>query len=92
MIEQNPWSLQRTIPLTFLLALAVQGAAIVWSASMMSSDIKKNTQDIAVLEVRVNQLTDVLQTQAVSLARIDENIKSIRQLVEREMSARRPMQ
>ena len=59
---------------------------------MMSSDIKKNTQDIAVLEVRVNQLTDVLQTQAVSLARIDENIKSIRQLVEREMSARRPMQ
>lgn len=91
MSEENQWSLQKTIPLTFLFALAVQGAAIVWSASMMSSDIKKNTQDIAVLEVRVNQLTDVLQTQAVSLARIDENIKSIRQLVEREMSARRPV-
>ena len=86
MTEQNPWSLQRTIPLTFLLALALQGAAIVWSASMMSSDIKKNTQDIAEVQGRLKLLETTIQGQAVSLATIDANIGHIREAVERMAS------
>jgi archaellum component FlaC len=35
-----------------------------------------------VLEITVSELEDVVQTQQVSLARIDENIKAIRSAVE----------
>jgi archaellum component FlaC len=49
---------------------------------MMMSDIEKNMRDIMVLEITVSELEDVVQTQQVSLARIDENIKAIRSAVE----------
>jgi len=49
---------------------------------MMMSDIEANMRDIMVLEITVSELEDVVQTQQVSLARIDENIKAIRSAVE----------
>jgi archaellum component FlaC len=49
---------------------------------MMMSDIEQNMRDIMVLEITVSELEDVVQTQQVSLARIDENIKAIRSAVE----------
>jgi len=49
----------------------------------MMADIERNMQDIMVLEITVNELEAVVQSQQVSLARIDENIKAIRDAVER---------
>jgi len=82
----SPWSLQRTIPLTLILGLVTQAAAIIWTSSQMASDISKNAEKIAVLELQFSKLEDSVQAQAVSMARIDENIKGIRELLER-MSA-----
>jgi archaellum component FlaC len=67
-------------PLIF--GLVVQGAAIVWTVSMMMSDIQENRKDIGEMQLRVSSLEDAVHDQALSLARIDENIKAIRGAVE----------
>lgn len=57
---------------------------------MMMSDIEANMRDIMVLEITVSELEDVVQTQQVSLARIDENIKAIRSAVEKMAERQKP--
>jgi hypothetical protein len=56
---------------------------------MMMADIESNMRDIMVLEITVSELEDVVQSQQVSLARIDENIKAIRSAVEYMMDRQR---
>ena len=65
-----------------ILGLVTQGAAIVWTVSMMMSDIESNRDDILETQSRITRLESAVNTQAVSMARIDENIKAIRGAVE----------
>lgn len=65
--------------------LLTQGAAIVWTVSMMMSDIEDNRNDIYQNQVNIERLTAVVQAQAISNARIDENIKAIRTIMERRV-------
>ena len=75
-------TIKTSIPLTVLVGLGVQAVAIIWSASMMYSDIQANANEIAKISVRTLALEKAVQGQAVSLARIDENIKAIRKSVD----------
>ena len=50
---------------------------------MMMSDIERNGEEIMRLQSRMAIVEDATQRQAVSMARIDENIKAIRQSVEK---------
>lgn len=75
-------TIKTSIPLTVLVGLGVQAVAIIWSASMMYSDIQANANEIAKISVRTLALERAVQGQAVSLARIDENIKAIRKSVD----------
>jgi len=68
-------------PLIF--GLVVQGAAIVWTVSMMMSDIHRNSEDIDAMQMRVGSLESSTQVQAVAIARIEENTKSIMAAIER---------
>lgn len=77
------WHLNKSVPITLIFGLVVQGAAIVWTVSMMMSDIEDNREDIVAIEQRMGRLEDSVQSQAVALARIDENIKAIRSSVEK---------
>ena len=77
------WHLSKSVPITLIFGLLVQGAAIVWTVSMMMSDIEANREDIVAIEQRMGRLEDSVQSQAVALARIDENIKAIRSSVEK---------
>lgn len=88
--NDNTWRLSKSVPLQLIFGLLVQAGAIVWTVSMMMSDIERNMQDIMVLEITVNELEAVVQSQQVSLARIDENIKAIRDAVERMATRREP--
>jgi 3-oxoacyl-ACP reductase-like protein len=65
--------------------LLTQGAAIVWTVSMMMSDIEENRNDIYQNQINIERLTAVVQAQAISNARIDENIKAIRTIMERRV-------
>ena len=82
-MENESWHLNKSVPITLIFGLIVQGAAIVWTVSMMMSDIEDNSEEIVALEERMGRLETSVHNQAVSLARIDENIKAIRSSVEK---------
>ena len=81
--EEDNWHLSRSVPITLIFGLIAQAAAIVWTVSMMMSDIERNSEEIMRLQSRIAIVEDATQRQAVSMARIDENIKAIRQSVEK---------
>ena len=85
-MSDDSWHLNKSVPITLIFGLIVQGAAIVWTVSMMMSDIEDNSEEIIALEERMGRLETSVQSQAVSLARIDENIKAIRSSVEKMAS------
>ena len=82
-MSEDSWHLSKSVPITLIFGLLVQGAAIVWTVSMMMSDIENNREEIIVLEKRIGRIEVSVQNQALSLARIDENIKAIRSSVEK---------
>jgi len=82
MSDQDGWHLSRSVPATLLLGLVTQAAAIVWTVSMMMSDIDRNTENLNAFSERVTRVETMVQSQAISMARIDENIKAIRKSVE----------
>jgi hypothetical protein len=81
--DEDNWHLSRSVPITLIFGLIAQAAAIVWTVSMMMSDIERNGEEIMRLQSRMAIVEDAAQRQAVSMARIDENIKAIRQTVEK---------
>ncbi len=87
--ERVSWDLANSLPVGLVLGLITQGAAIVWTVSMMMADIESNRKDITETQIRVGRLETSVQNQAVSMARIDENIKAIRMSVEK-MAERSP--
>lgn len=83
MMSEESWHLSKSVPITLIVGLITQGAAIVWTVSMMMSDIDKNAQELRKVETRLTKVEDAVHAQAISMARIDENIKAIRGFVER---------
>ena len=81
-MAQDSWHLSKSIPLTFVLAIIGQTIALVWFVSDLNNDIQTNTREIVRHETRLIALDNIVQTQAVTMARIDENIKSIREMME----------
>ena len=83
MPTQEGWHISRSVPATLLLGLITQAAAIVWTVSMMMADIQQNTEKLIAFSERVSKVENMVQSQAVSMARIDENIQHIRGAVEK---------
>jgi len=84
--QNNSWHLSKSVPVSLIVALVLQAAAIVWTVSQMQSNIEANAMSIVKIETRTEKLELAVQGQAVALARIDENIKAIRMSVERMAS------
>ena len=83
MHKSEGWHISRSVPATLLLGLMTQAAAIVWTVSMMMADIQSNTEKLMNFSERVNKVEVMVQSQAVSMARIDTNIEHIRGAVEK---------
>ncbi len=81
--REEGWHLSKSVPATLLLGLITQAAAIVWTVSMMMADIQQNTEKLIGFSERVSKVENMVQSQAVSMARIDENIQHIRGAVEK---------
>ena len=81
-MKQDSWHLSKSIPLTFVLAILGQTIALVWFVADLNNDIETNTREIVRHETRLIALENIVQTQAITMARIDENIKSIREMME----------
>ena len=84
MSESEPWHLSRSVPVTFILAIIAQTIALVWYVSSLDNAIQNNTRDLMRQEVRLEALEDIVQTQALTMVRMDENIKAIRDMMEKD--------
>lgn len=82
MDKDTEWHLSKTVPVTLVIAIICQTVALVWYVSSLDNSVKNNAREILRHEVRIDTLDKIVQTQALTLARIDENIKSIRIMME----------
>jgi len=83
MSDQDSWHLSKSVPVSFIVAIIFQTAALVWYVSTLDSAIKQNQKDILRNETRLDTVERIVQNQAVTLGRMDENIKAIRLSVEK---------
>lgn len=70
------------LPIPFIFTLVLQTATLVWYISELNSTVENNAKDIIRQETRLASVESTVQNQAVMLARIDENLKAIRLLIE----------
>ncbi len=89
-MAQEGWHLSKSVPATLLFGLITQGAAIVWTVSSMSGDIERNAiditrnrMDLSNSMMRIGDVENNVQTQAVDMAVINSNIQFIKDAVEK---------
>lgn len=82
-MPNDPWHLSRSVPISLIFAIFCQTVALIWFVATLRNDVDSNRTDLIRLDVRTTNLEQVVQSQAVTLARIDENIKGIREYLER---------
>lgn len=81
-MSDEPWHLSRSVPITFIFAIFMQTVALIWFVATLRNDVDINKTNIVRIETRTTQLETIVQGQAVTMARMDENIKAIRDAVE----------
>lgn len=81
-MSDQEWHLSRSVPISLIFAIACQTVALIWFVATLRNDVDSNKTEIVKLETRVDRLDEVVQSQAVTLGRMDENIKSIRIILE----------
>jgi len=84
MSRDGQWHLSKSVPITFILAIVAQTVALIWFVATLRNDVDSNASQILRHEVRLESIEDVVQSQAIMLARIDENLKAIRDAIERQ--------
>lgn len=84
MVQETEWHLSKSIPLSFIMAIVCQTIALVWFVASLNSDIETNTKELVRHETRLIALEVSVQSQAVAMGRIDENIKAIKDMMEND--------
>ena len=81
--EKEHWHLSKSFNITQILAIFAQTVALIWFVLELRNDVDNNAMQIVRQETRIENLESIVQNQSVLLARIDENLKAIREAVER---------
>lgn len=81
-MSKEEWHLSKSVPLTFVFAIAMQTIALIWFVASLNGAVESNKVNIIRLEAKTQTLEEVVQQQAIATARMDENIKAIRSAVE----------
>ena len=84
MANETEWHLSKSVPLSFILAIVGQTIALVWFVASLDSEIESNTRELVRHETRLIALESIVQSQAVAMGRIDENIKAIKNMMEND--------
>jgi hypothetical protein len=82
-MNDKEWHLSKSVPITFILAIIAQTIALVWFVATLRNDVDMNQSQLIRHETRIESVEQIVQSQAVMLARIDENLKAIRDAIER---------
>jgi hypothetical protein len=81
-LEEGQWHLSKSIPLTLIFAIACQTIALIWFVASLRNDVDANAKELLRQDTRISSLEEIVQSQAVTMGRMDENIKAIRTAVE----------
>ena len=54
-MAQESWHLSKSVPATFVLAIAVQTVGLVWYMSTLDATVTTNAREIARHEIRINE-------------------------------------
>ena len=79
----DEWHLSKSVPVSFILAIVGQTVALVWFVASLNNDLETNTRELVRHETRIQNLEISVQNQAITMGRMDENIKAIRDAVEK---------
>jgi hypothetical protein len=86
-MSDEPWHLNKSVPISFIFAILMQTLALVWFISGLNGAVENNARELVRQETRIQTLETVVQGQAVSVARMDENIQAIRSMIENLLRA-----
>ena len=81
-MTNEQWHLSKSVPISIIGAVVVQTITIVWFIANLNANVQTNTRDLMRHETRIETLEASVQSQAISMARMDENIQAIRDMVE----------
>ena len=81
-MSEQDWHLSRSVPISLIFAIACQTVALIWFVATLRNDVDSNRTELIRLETRTDKLEQIVQSQAVTMGRMDENIKAIRDAVE----------
>lgn len=82
-IRRDSWHLNKGVPVSLIFAILAQTVVFVWFLATLQSSVDKNAENIIRNEARIDSAEQIVQHQSVVLARIDENLKAIRDAIER---------
>lgn len=82
MSNEEAWHLSKSIPLTLVFAIFCQTVALIWFVASLRNDIDAAQKELVRQDTRISTLEEIVQNQAVTMGRMDENIKAIRTAVE----------
>ena len=85
-MASESWHLSKTIPVTIIFSILVQTVVFVVFLTTLSGDVAQNTKDIQTNTDNADLLGRTVQSQEVTLGRIDENIKAIKEFLENATS------
>jgi len=80
--NDDSWHLSKSVPISFILAIVLQTFGVIWYVSNLDASVNINIRDIARHEIRIAEIEKTQQELALMNARIDENIKAIRDMME----------
>jgi|TARA_R110000744_G_scaffold9697_5_gene30889 hypothetical protein len=81
-MSNKSWGISKEVPLSVIVACVMYTVTLIWFFADLQNEVTSNKERIIRDETRIEILEGVVQTQAVSMARIDENIKAIREMAE----------
>jgi len=81
-MRHEPWHLSKSVPLSIIFAVIAQTVTLVWFIAGLNASIDSNARDLVRHETRIEALEISVQNQAIAVARMDENIQAIRQMLE----------
>ena len=82
MSTEESWHLSKSIPLTLIFAIVCQTVALIWFVASLRNDVDAASKELLRQDTRITSLENIVQSQAITMARMDENIKAIRDAVE----------
>lgn len=80
--NHEPWHMSRSFNVSQVLAIVGQTVALIWFVSALNSEVEANKAMNIKQDAKIESLEKIVQSQAVTMARMDENIKAIRTAVE----------